>query len=539
MSDAGDPFDYVVVGAGSAGCVVASRLSEDPATRVLLLEAGPRDTSPWIHLPVGYYRTMFDPRVAWSFDTEPDPGLNGRTLRWPRGRVVGGSSSINGLAWVRGQPEDYDHWRQLGNEGWSFEDVLPCFKRAECYAHGDPALRGRDGPLGIAPSIYRSELMDAFVEAAKQAGLPENPDYNGATQEGVAYFQVTIRNGLRQSAATAYLRPARRRPNLELRTGALTLRLLLDGRRVTGVEYRRDGAVERVTARREVVLSAGAIGSPHLLLLSGIGPGEHLRKVGVEVRHHLPGVGQGLQDHFQARAVYRSRLPVTINDATRTLWRKGLIGLQWALTRKGPLTVAAGVVALFARTRPEVATPDVQFHVIPFSADRPGQPLHAFSGYTISVCQLRPESRGSLCLRDADPATPPVIRPNYLATETDRRTMVEALKLARRIMSEPVMARYREAEVFPGPEVASDAQLLDYVRNTGTTIFHPSCTCRMGPEGDAGAVVDSRLRVRGLAGLRVADASIMPAVVSGNTNAPTIMIGEKGADMIRADARAD
>ncbi|HET6468048.1 MAG TPA: choline dehydrogenase [Geminicoccaceae bacterium] len=539
MSDAGDPFDYVVVGAGSAGCVVASRLSEDPATRVLLLEAGPRDTSPWIHLPVGYYRTMFDPRVAWSFDTEPDPGLNGRTLRWPRGRVVGGSSSINGLAWVRGQPEDYDHWRQLGNEGWSFEDVLPCFKRAECYAHGDPALRGRDGPLGIAPSIYRSELMDAFVEAAKQAGLPENPDYNGATQEGVAYFQVTIRNGLRQSAATAYLRPARRRPNLELRTGALTLRLLLDGRRVTGVEYRRDGAVERVTARREVVLSAGAIGSPHLLLLSGIGPGEHLRKVGVEVRHHLPGVGQGLQDHFQARAVYRSRLPVTINDATRTLWRKGLIGLQWALTRKGPLTVAAGVVALFARTRPEVATPDVQFHVIPFSADRPGQPLHAFSGYTISVCQLRPESRGSLCLRDADPATPPVIRPNYLATETDRRTMVEALKLARRIMGEPVMARYREAEVFPGPEVASDAQLLDYVRNTGTTIFHPSCTCRMGPEGDAGAVVDSRLRVRGLAGLRVADASIMPAVVSGNTNAPTIMIGEKGADMNRADARAD
>lgn len=531
-------FDYVVVGAGSAGCVLANRLSADHGNRVLLLEAGPADKNPWIHVPIGYYRTIVDPRTAWSFTTEPEPHLDGRMIVWPRGKVLGGSSSINGLVWVRGQPEDYDHWRQLGNPGWSAEDVMPVFKAIEDYAPGDPEIRGHGGPLGVFGPIYRSALMDAFIDAAEAAGIPENPDYNGGQQDGVAYFQLSIRGGKRCSAAVAYLRPVERRPNLDIRTGAYVTGLKIEDGRVKGLTFQGNGVSHEVDVAGEVILSAGAIQSPHILMLSGIGPGAMLQDKGIAVRHALPGVGQNLQDHFQARAVYRSPLPATLNDVSNSVWRRGLAGLEWALFKTGPLAVGAGCVTLFWRTREELATPDVQFHVIPFSAEKPGEPLHAFSGYTISVCQLRPESRGELSLRSAEPTDPPVIRANYLATETDRRTMLDGMKLIRRVMRQEPIRPYVAEEVMPGPAVRDDAGLAAFIRERGGTIFHPSGTCKMGPSSDPLAVVDARLRVHGLDGLRVADASIMPTVISGNTNGPCIMIGEKASRMILEDAAA-
>jgi len=533
-----ESFDYIIVGAGSAGCVLANRLSADPNHRVLLLEAGPKDTNPWIHVPIGYYRTIVDPRTAWSFLTEPEPHLDGRQITWPRGKVLGGSSSINGLVYVRGQAEDYDHWRQLGNPGWSAEDVLPVFKRIEATTIGDPELRGREGPLGVSPPIYRSKLMDAFIDAAKAAGIPETDDYNGPSQDGCGYFQLTIKDGKRCSAAVAYLREAADRPNLEIRTGALVTGIRLADGRAVGVDYTQGGKAETATAEGEVILSAGAIQSPHLLLLSGIGPGDALQGQGIEPRLDLPGVGQNLQDHFQVRCVYRSPLRVTLNDVSNSVIKRGLAGIEYALRRTGPLTVGAGVATLFWKTREEVATPDVQFHVIPFSAEKPGEPLHDFSGYTVSVCQLRPESRGELTLRSADPTTPPVIRANYLATETDRQTMLDGMKLIRRVMAQPPMQPYLAEEVMPGAACSSDEALAAYVRQKGGTIFHPSGTCKMGPAEDRMAVVDARLRVHGIRGLRVADASIMPTVISGNTNGPTIMIGEQAAAMTLADARA-
>ncbi len=524
-------YDFIVIGAGSAGCVLANRLSENPAHRVLLLEAGGPDRNPWIHIPIGYYRTIFNPKLGWGYETEPEPELNGRRIPWPRGRVLGASSSINGLVYMRGQKEDFDHWRQLGNPGWSYEDVLPYFKKSEDQVRGADAYHGVGGPLSVSDSTPH-ELVDAYVRAGEEIGLPRNDDFNGASQEGVGYFQLTNRKGFRCSAAVAFLRPARKRPNLTIVTGALVERITFEGRRASGVRYRKDGTVKTVAARGEIVLAAGAINSPQILQLSGIGPGALLHDLGIEVVHALEGVGRNLQDHFQARCVYRCTRPITLNDRARSLWHKALMGLEWLLFRTGPLTIGAGQGCIFARTRPELATPDVQFHIILFSADRPGQPLHRFSGFTASVCQLRPESRGEIMIRSADPTEKPAIRANYLAAETDRRCIVDGLKLARRLAASEALRPYIEAEVMPGPDQASDEDLLAYARATGSTIFHPASTCSMGPASNPQAVVDPALRVHGIQGLRVADASIMPTVVSGNTNAACIMIGEKCADMI-------
>ncbi|MCC7273986.1 MAG: choline dehydrogenase [Alphaproteobacteria bacterium] len=527
-----DEFDFIVVGAGSAGCVLANRLSENGAYRVLLLEAGPRDTNPWIHVPVGYVKNIRNPAVNWCYETEPDPGINGRRAFWPRGRVLGGSSSINGLIYIRGQKEDYDHWRQLGNRGWSYEDVLPYFKRSEGQQRGANDLHGADGPLSVEDLRQRHELCEAFIAAAEAAGYPRNDDFNGAVQEGAGYYQLTNRNGRRCSTAVAYLRPAERRPNLAIATGALASRILLDGRAAVGVEYRQGGTTRQARARREVILAGGAINSPQLLQLSGIGPAEHLRTLGIQVAHDLPGVGRNLQDHFQARIVYRCTRPITVNDDARSLWRRGRMAVEYALWRRGAMTIGAGLAGLFARTRPELATPDVQYHFILFSSDASGAAPHPFPGFTNSVCQLRPESRGTVMIRSADPAAPPAIQPNYLSTETDRRTIVDGLKLARRIAEQAPLRPYIAGEYLPGAGSASDDDLLAFARETGSTIYHPTSTCTMG--SGPMAVVDEQLRVHGMGRLRVVDCSIMPTVVSGNTNAPAVMIGEKASDMILA-----
>ena len=529
--------DYIVVGAGSAGCVVAARLSEDPSVRVLVLEAGGSDARFWIHVPLGYGKTITDKSVNWMYETEPDPQLHGRKVFWPRGKVLGGSSSINGLLYVRGQAQDYDHWRQLGNAGWSFEDVLPYFRRSEGRdGPADDRLHGRDGPLGVSDLPDRTELAESYIQAATELGIPRTEDFNGAAQEGVGYYHVTAKHGRRSSAATAFLRPAMKRPNLTVLTEALATRIVLEGRRAAGVAFTQGGVAKQAKAKREVILCGGAINSPHLLMVSGIGPAQHLQESGVAVAHDLPGVGQNLQDHFQARITYRCRYPVTLNDVMMSKWRMMLAGLQYATQRRGPLTISAGQVGIFARTRPELETPDVQFLLIPFSADRPGEGLNKFSGFLQNCCQLRPESRGEILLRGPDAATYPAIHANYLSSELDRRTLVEGLKLGRRIAARPAMQHWIEAEHLPGADVQGDDGLLEHARRYGGSIFHPSGTCKMGR--DRMAVVDEQLRVIGLDGLRVADAAIMPTVVSGNTNAACIMIGEKAADLIRGVALA-
>ncbi|MDR3488926.1 MAG: choline dehydrogenase [Bradyrhizobium sp.] len=528
-------FDYVIVGAGSAGCVLANRLSADGRNSVLLLEAGPKDTNLWIHVPLGYGKLFKEKTVNWMYQTEPEPGLDGRSVFQPRGKVLGGSSSINGLLYVRGQHEDYDRWRQRGNAGWGYDDVLPYFRKAENQQRGADKYHGAGGPLPVSDWRHADPLSEAFVVAAAETGIPTNPDFNGASQEGAGFFQTTTQRGRRASTAYSYLRPARARSNLHIETSALAQRILFEGCRARGVEYRQSGALRTARARKEILVSGGAYNSPQLLQLSGVGPAELLKQHGIDIVLDAPGVGNDLQDHLQVRLVTRCSQPVTLNDILNHPVRRVMAGARYAAFRKGPLTIAAGTSGAFFKTNPRLATPDIQIHFLPFSTDRMGEKLHSFSAFSASVCQLRPESRGSLRIKSADPAVPPEIRINYLATETDRTAFIEGFKILRKILAAPALKPYAVDEILPGPKVTSDEDILAFCRQTGSTVYHPTSTCRMG--NDPLAVVDQRLRVRGIEGLRVVDASVMPDLMSGNTNAPTIMIAEKASDMILEDAR--
>src|SRR6516164_2502610 len=532
-----DSFDYIVVGAGSAGCVLANRLTASGRHQVLLLEAGGHDRHVWIHIPLGYGKLFDNAKVNWLYKTEPEPELNNRQIIQPRGKVLGGSSSINGLLYVRGQYADYDHWRQLGNAGWGFAEVLPYFRRAEDQERGADEFHGTGGPLAVSDVCEPHPLCEAFIEAAQQAGFPRNDDFNGPTQEGAGYFQLTARRGRRWSTAVGYLRPARRRPNLAIASNALASRILFSGRRAIGVEYRQGDSTRLAYANGEVILAGGTFNSPQLLQLSGLGPSSLLQSLGIDVVADMPGVGADLQDHLQVRLQYRCTERITMNDVIHSWRHRTGAGLRYVLFRKGLLAIGAGYAGGFFRTNALVATPDVQVHFIIFSADTAGAALHSFPGFIASVCQLRPESRGFVRIKSADPSEPPAIQPRYLSSQFDRDTVVAGIKLLRRIMDQPAMRRYIAEERAPDPRCTSDAELLAFARATGTTVFHPTSTCRMG--SDSTAVVDERLRVRGVERLRVVDGSIMPTVVSGNTNAAIVMIAEKGADMILQDAVAE
>jgi choline dehydrogenase len=528
-------FDYVIVGAGSAGCLLANRLSADADQRVLLLEAGGKDSYFWIHVPIGYLYTQNNPRTDWCFKTEPEAGLNGRALAYPRGRVLGGCSSINGMIYMRGQARDYDLWRQLGNTGWGWEDVLPGFTRAEDFYRGADALHGAGGEWRVEDLRLSWEILDAFRDAAAEVGIPKIDDFNRGDNEGCGYFHVNQKRGVRWNTAKAFLRPVMKRPNLTVLTHAQAMRIRFDGRRATGVEVRDMAGAASAAARREVILASGAIGSPQLLQLSGIGPAALLQKLGVPVVHELKGVGENLQDHLQIRLAFKVANTRTMNERANSLVGRIGMGLEYLLFRRGPLTMAPSQLGAFAKSDAARETPDLEYHVQPLSLEKFGEPLHPFPAFTAAVCNLRPESRGSVRIRSPDPFAAPAIKPNYLSSARDRKVAAEAIRLTRRICAAPALNRFAPEEFAPGTHLTSDEELATAAGDIGTTIFHPVGTAMMGQ--DDMAVVDERLRVHGLAGLRVVDASIMPTITSGNTNAPTMMIAEKAAAMIREDRR--
>jgi choline dehydrogenase len=529
-------YDFIVVGAGSAGCVLANRLTASGRQTVLLLEAGGEDDDRWIHIPLGYGKHFSNSKVNWLFTSEADEKTGSRRILQPRGKVLGGTSSINGLVYVRGQHEDYDGWRDLGNSGWGYSDVLPYFRKAEDNQRGADEYHGVGGPLSVSDPAESHPLCEAFFEAAEACGYARNPDINGAEQAGFGYNQVTQRRGRRCSTAVAYLRPARKRPNLNIATDAHATRIVFSGRRAVGVEFLRGGRRETARARAEVILAAGAFNSPQLLQLSGVGPATLLRELGIAVLEDMPGVGANLQDHYNGRLVFESAEAFTLNDVVNHPLRKLREGLRYYLMRKGFLTMAASTATGFVSTDPRSSRPDIQIGLVLYSADKIGDALHSFSGFTLLVRLLRPESRGTVFIRSADPLAPAVIRPNYLSASKDGETLVAGMKITQRLVDAPAMRRYVARAYEPEQAFASDDEWLQYLRTRGGISYHPVGTCRMG--NDPHAVVDERLRVHGFEGLRVIDASVMPTLVSGNTNAPTIMIGEKGADMILADTRA-